>query len=179
MIDYQETLEVVQLRPEPALAAMPQDFAAVAALFAARREALLHAALTDDEVPLEARPGFLALALKPRASKNLTRQIAEKLKAWTGADWIVETRTGTSGAETLGEQQKTAERAELEAARADPAVQAVLNAFPGARISGIRPKGLMVDAVDDAPLAPAPDDEFGDDADYDTLIPDFTDDGDM
>ncbi len=171
--------EVVQLRPEPALAPMPQDFAAVAALFAARREALLHAALTDDVVPLEARPGFLALALKPRASKNLTRQIAEKLKAWTGADWIVETRSGTGGgAETLGEQQKTAELAEREAALADPAVQAVLNAFPGARIS-VRPKGLLADAVDDVPLAPAPDDEFGDDADYDTLIPDFTDDGDM
>jgi hypothetical protein len=49
------------------------------------------------------------------------------------------------------------------------------NAFPGARISEIRPRGgTSAEPAEHAPLAPAPDD-LGDDVDYDTLLPDFTD----
>jgi DNA polymerase-3 subunit gamma/tau len=170
--------QIVPLRPEPVLSPMPQDFDAVAKLFADRREALLHAMLTDQVVALECRPGFLALALKPRAPATLTRQLAEKLKAWTGQDWVVEARAEGAGekpGETLGERQQQAERQLREQTLADPAVQAILNAFPGARISEIRPRGGMAaEPTEHAPLAPAPDD-LGDDVDYDTLLPDFTD----
>ena len=64
-------------------------------------------------------------------------RIAERLRTWTGARWGVSI-VGSGGGATLAERE--AERkGDLEGrARAHPLVQAMLAAFPGARIRDVR-----------------------------------------
>ncbi|MFN9440319.1 MAG: DNA polymerase III subunit gamma/tau, partial [Brevundimonas sp.] len=54
-----------------------------------------------------------------------------------GRTWLI-AANGAGGGETLIEQEKKARAAERAAIEADPFVQAVLTAFPGAQIGEVR-----------------------------------------
>ncbi len=126
-------------------AAGPRSFAAAAALFAERREPLLHRHLTRDAHLVEFAPGHIALRAGAGAPPDLAARVKRCLDMWTGGPWTV-LLSPDEGAPTLDEQAR-ARAAELSAAAArEPLVARILETFPGAEIRSVRP-GAGADAA--------------------------------
>jgi DNA polymerase-3 subunit gamma/tau len=127
--------------PQPAttaaLAPMPTTFAAVVALFAARREGILHTHLQNDVHLVHFEVGRIELRPTPRAPANLPNRIAACLNEWTGSRWLVSV-SGDLGAPTLKEQAQAIDSEMRRRASEHPLVKAVLEAFPGATIDVVR-----------------------------------------
>jgi DNA polymerase-3 subunit gamma/tau len=138
--------------PAPASAAaeatspVPRDFPGVVALFRERREALLAAELRNSVHLVRYEPGLIEIRPAAAAPRDLANKVGEMLGRWTGRRWIV-TVSSAPGAPTLRQQEEAAGRAVREEVVRHPAVLAVMEAFPGARILEVR---------DLEPLAPEP-----------------------
>jgi len=68
---------------------------------------------------------------------ELARKLSARLREWTGRTWLI-AANGQGGAETVIEIQKKARAAERAEVEANPFVQAVLQAFPGAKLGEIK-----------------------------------------
>ena len=114
-------------------------FADVIALVGEKRDARLKIHLEDNVslVKFDAS-GAIDIFLLPAAPKELANDLREKLNRWTGRSWIV-VLSKAAGETPVGEVNRARKAAELAELRAHPAVAAVLEAFPGAEISEIRP----------------------------------------
>jgi DNA polymerase-3 subunit gamma/tau len=129
-------LAVARAEPEVALARYP-SFEAVQELIRANRDVALLLEVEQGVRLVSYRPGRIAFEPAPGAAPDLAQRLGERLSRWTGARWAV-TLVSEGGAPTTAEA-RDAERAALEEqARAHPMVQAVFDAFPGARIAAIR-----------------------------------------
>jgi DNA polymerase-3 subunit gamma/tau len=119
------------LQPEilPTLA----TFEDVVALFESRREAMLTHHLTHDLRLVRFTTGRIEMHPVTHLAPDIPARINRHLSDWTGTRWNL-VFSDEEGAPTLAEQKKQA----LEKARAyaasHPKVQAVLDAFPGAKI---------------------------------------------
>ncbi|MEP3299891.1 MAG: DNA polymerase III subunit gamma/tau, partial [Pseudoruegeria sp.] len=110
-------------------------------------------------------PGRIEFVPTDLAPPDLAQRLGSKLQAWTGVRWAV-TIVNDGGASTIAED-RDAERLALEAkAKTHPMVQAVLEAFPKAKITAIRTaKDIEAEAAADAlPEVPDEWDPFEDDA---------------
>lgn len=118
----------------------PTSFADVIALAGEKRDALLKLALEDKVslVKFDARAASIDLFLMPGAQPALANDLREKLSAWTGRRWVV-MLSRQHGERPIGEVRREREAAELEALKAHPAVKAVLDVFPDATITAVRP----------------------------------------
>ncbi|MEO0487588.1 MAG: DNA polymerase III subunit gamma/tau [Pseudomonadota bacterium] len=103
-------------------------------------------------------PGRITFAPAPSAPANLAQRLGDRLQAWTGNRWAIIVEAD-GGAPTIAERRDE-EHAKLEQeARAHPMVQAVFDAFPGAKILDIRtPKDIAAQAQTEA--LPEVDDEW-------------------
>ncbi len=140
--------------PSPNAAALPQPatFDQVVALAGEKRDIGLKLDLEKYVRLISFRPGAIEFEATPGAPSNLTQRLVTRLKEWTGQPWLVAYKSG-GGADTLLERQKRAYEASHAEALAEPFVQALLNAFPGAEVVEVRRM-----AAPEAPAAP-PDDE--------------------
>ena len=87
-------------------------------------------------------PGRIEFQPTPDAAPDLAARLGQRLQGWTGARWGVSVVNDGGGA-TLAEARDR-DRLQAEAAALDnPLVQAVLSAFPGARIAEIRTAETM------------------------------------
>jgi len=124
------------LDAEGALARYP-TFGHVIDLIRANRDAKL---LVDVETGLRLvayQPGRIEFEPAPGAPADLAQRLGQRLQAWTGNRWGVSV-VSSGGAPTIDET-RNAERDALRAQAQDhPLVQAVLAAFPKARIAEIR-----------------------------------------
>jgi DNA polymerase III subunit gamma/tau len=103
-------------------------------------------------------PGRIEFEPSPTATPDLAQKLGSRLQMWTGARWAV-TVVNEGGAPTIAET-RDAERTTLEAqARAHPLVQAVLAAFPSAKIADIRAPELREAEAAEAAL-PEVEDEW-------------------
>jgi DNA polymerase-3 subunit gamma/tau len=108
-------------------------------------------------------PGRIEFEPAPGAKSDLAARLGQRLQGWTGVRWGVSV-VSSGGQATIAETRTT----QLDEARAEaaenPLVQAILTAFPGAKITEVRnPEALVAQAADAAlPLAEA---EMGDDWD--------------
>jgi DNA polymerase-3 subunit gamma/tau len=170
--------------PEPSAASLPADkprlasFRDVVALAAAEREALLHARLTHMVHLVRFAPPVLELRLEPDAPRELVSQLASLLQRSTGERWTI-ALSHEEGEPTLAEQEQAADAARRRAAAQHPLVQAILQAFPGARIDAVHQ-----DAEADAPHGPgggmdAPVPVFGEGAAFVPLAPSESDPDEM
>ena len=123
----------------PALAD-PRSFDDVVTLAGKRRDMMLKVQLEDrvSLVKFDAAAGSIDLFLLPGAPPQLANELREKLNAWTGRKWVV-VLSKAPGERPRGEMRREREAAELEALKAHPAVKAVLEQFPDAKIADIRP----------------------------------------
>jgi DNA polymerase-3 subunit gamma/tau len=121
----------------------PEDFAAVAKMFGARKEGLLCAYLTNNVRLVSFAPGAIVFAIEGRPPADLAPTVARLLTEWTGRNWKVGL-TGEGGGPTLAEQAAAAQRRARQEAGEDPLVQRALEVFPGAKITGVRDMAIEV-----------------------------------
>jgi len=125
-----------QMMPQPV--SLPKTFADAVALFDEHREARLYADLYSQVHIVNYAPPHMELRLASGLPRDFTGRVAQKLQQWTGAPWLISI-ANDGGAETLAVQATAAQDARLQAAMADPMVQAVMQHFPGARIVKVVP----------------------------------------
>jgi DNA polymerase-3 subunit gamma/tau len=105
-------------------------------------------------------PGRIEFEPAPGAKADLASRLGQRLQGWTGARWGVSV-VASGGQPTIAEtRDSTLARVRAEAAD-NPLVQAVLSAFPGAKISEVRsPEALTAQAIEAAlPTAEAETDD--------------------
>jgi len=133
--------------PDP----MPADFEALIALFHARREPVLATALKDDVRLVEYRPGRLVINPSIRQRPTFAGRLRDCLEQWTGCDWQI-VISDEAGEPSLREKELAREAALRKQAEADPRVQDLLAAFPGATLVEVRKTGAA-DVADDMTTA--------------------------
>lgn len=123
----------------PLLAANPRSFPEVIALASAKRDVKLTIHLEDHVslVKFDAVAGSIDFFLLPEAPQELPNELREKLNAWTNRRWVILV-SKEAGALPVGAVRRQREAAELESLKAHPAVRAVLEAFPDAKIAEVR-----------------------------------------
>ena len=82
-------------------------------------------------------PGRIEFEPTPQAGPDLAARLSQRLQAWTGARWGVSV-VSQGGAPSVAEQRAQEKDAAHAQAGENPLVQAVLAAFPGAKISEVR-----------------------------------------
>ena len=149
---------------QPAPAAVPRtegpaSFEQAVEMFAARREAILHAALAGQVHLVRFEPGHIAFRAEPEAPSDLAPRVSRLLSEWTGAPWLV-SLSSEPGAATLREVREAREAERLGAAISHPLVQAALTAFPGATVEAVHDREpLPVATIDDPDFLDDDDDE--------------------
>ncbi|WP_373050497.1 DNA polymerase III subunit gamma/tau [Thalassovita aquimarina] len=83
------------------------------------------------------QPGRIEFVPTPDAPRDLAQRLGSALQRWTGNRWAV-TVVNEGGGETIDEKRNAKENALRAEAEAHPMVQAVLTAFPKAKITKIR-----------------------------------------
>jgi DNA polymerase-3 subunit gamma/tau len=122
---------------EPALV-LPDSFAAVAVLARENRDLKLCRALEEQVSLVRFGEGRIELRLLEGAPQGLANELGAKLERWTGKRWMVSISDDT-GEETLASQARAQSAAEREEIERHPAVRAVFEHFPDARIADVRP----------------------------------------
>jgi DNA polymerase-3 subunit gamma/tau len=167
--------------PDPRLS----SFRDVAALVATRGEPLLHGHLVHSVHLVRFAPPVIELRPQPEAPRDLAARLAAVLQDATATRWTI-ALSAQPGEPTLAEQGVAADTARRSTAAAHPLVQAIMAAFPGARIEAVHdtrtdaygltaePQSLLADPTpaDDLDFAPPDEDGFAasDDA-FDTWEP--------
>jgi DNA polymerase-3 subunit gamma/tau len=128
----------------------PQSWPEVVAL-ASGRAPLLHAHLLYSVHPVALAPGRVEIRVLPEAPRDLAAQLTALLAEATGQRWTI-ALSNAPGEPTLAEQGKAADAERRSLAAAHPLVQAVLAAFPGARIEAVHDEGADAYGL---PLPPA------------------------
>jgi DNA polymerase-3 subunit gamma/tau len=154
------------------------SFRDVAALVKEQREAMLHAHLLHSTHLVRFAPPVIELRTSPDAPRDLAPKLAALLSAATGARWTIALSTAT-GEPTLAEQGNAADAVRREEAADHPLIQAIMQAFPGARIDSVHdsnvddyglpstPAVVTLGEPDMPDFAP-PDAEFSDDSPWES-----------
>ncbi len=104
------------------------------------------------------QPGRITVEPTTDAAPDLVGRLGSRLQAWTGNRWVI-TVAGSGGAQTIAEVRDAKENAVKAEAEAHPLFQAVIAAFPKAKITEIRTDAdKEQDALEDA--LPEVDDEW-------------------
>jgi len=141
--EYESSLDELAGTPAvaaPAALADPRSFAEVIALVGERRDMMLKMHLEDrvSLVKFDGAAGAIDLFLLPGAPPQLANELREKLNSWTSRKWVV-VLSKEKGERPFGEVRREREAAEIEALKSHPAVKALLEQFPDAKITDIRP----------------------------------------
>ncbi len=118
----------------------PDSFAAVAQLFAERREAILNAHIRNNLHLVHFDIGRIEVRPTEHAPPNLTNRMGELLTMWTGRRWVVSV-SREEGSQTLSQAAAREAERVLNEATAHPLVKAALETFPGATIEAVRDLG--------------------------------------
>ncbi|PTW63061.1 DNA polymerase-3 subunit gamma/tau [Breoghania corrubedonensis] len=136
----------------------------VAALCARNRELTLKFAVERQMRLVKFEQGRIEVVIDEGAQADAAGRLGHRLGEWTGDRWMVVVVRGEAGPTIYEERQ--AEQAKIVSdAMADPAVNAVLEAFPGAKVVDVRVLESEEPAEEAVPL---PDEELGDDGDGET-----------
>ena len=143
------TAAAIALSPENALARYP-TFESVIELIRHNREVKL---LIEVETTMRLAayaPGRIEFTPTDAAPRDLATRLAQRLQQWTGTRWGVSVVKGAD-APTIEETRDAGRMAQEAEARENPLVQAVMSAFPKARISAIRSPAEHAEAQIDVP----------------------------
>lgn len=129
------TVPAVQTRPQEKV--MFNSLADIAA-YAYKQNEMMFAYNVENYVSLVSfEQGKIEFFPMDRAPNNLAGEMVEKLRQWTGRQWVV-TVVSRQGGQTLIQQARTNAENLKKTMTQHPLVTAVLKAFPGARIDTIR-----------------------------------------
>jgi DNA polymerase III subunit gamma/tau len=125
-------------QPEPAGPSIAlARFEDVVALAGRHRDIRMKLALERDVRLVRFEQGHIEFSTTPGASPQLAQTLARRLQEWTGSRWMVAI-SRAPGAPSLKEQEDAKASEALSGVRAEPLVQSVLAAFPGAEIAWVR-----------------------------------------
>ena len=117
----------------------PRTFEEVVAVAGKRRDAKLKVHLEEHVSLVKFDPaGGIEMALLQGAPPEIANELREKLNKWTGRRWIVAV-SRQKGAPTLGEVRRAQQAAELEALKKHTALAELLEQFPNAKITAVKP----------------------------------------
>ncbi|WLR93059.1 DNA polymerase III subunit gamma/tau [Shinella zoogloeoides] len=111
----------------------------VADLCTRNRDIRLRALVRAFVRPVKVEAGRLEISLTNDAPKTLVADLSNRLQEWTGIRWLV-ILSREAGGPTLAEAEAMAQEARVADARQDPDVAAILQRFPGAKITDVRIK---------------------------------------
>ncbi|MBM2574982.1 DNA polymerase III subunit gamma/tau [Jannaschia sp. Os4] len=99
-------------------------------------------------------PGRIEFELAPGAAEDLPSRLQQRLQTWTGARWGVSVVSG-GGAPTVAEVASAERDAVAAEAMEHPLTQAVMQAFPGAKVVEVRARAAeeaqaALDALEEA-----------------------------
>jgi DNA polymerase III subunit gamma/tau len=103
----------------------------------AKRDIKLKAELERYVRPVRVSAGKIELALELGTPQGFVGELKRKLDAWTGQRWIV-SLVNEKGEDPIAKQKQARRSSIMDEAKADPVVQAVLKAFPGATITDVK-----------------------------------------
>ncbi|MGC2221659.1 MAG: DNA polymerase III subunit gamma/tau [Methylocella sp.] len=112
-------------------------FEDVVALAGRHRDIQMKLALERDVRLVRFEQGRIEFSTAPGTSPQLAQSLARRLQEWTGSRWMVAV-SNAPGAPSLKEQKDAKAAEALSGVRAEPLVQSVLAAFPGAEITSVR-----------------------------------------
>jgi DNA polymerase III subunit gamma/tau len=115
-----------------------QTFSEVVARVESKRDMALKHDIDRFVRLIDYQPGRITFAAAQGAPANLAQRLTARLKDWTGQFWGVSVEGGQAGQETAYERDKREREAVKAGAAADPFVQQLLTAFPGAEILEVR-----------------------------------------
>ena len=95
--------------------------------------------------------GRMEMNLVENAPRDFLATLGKRLEEWTGKRWMLSI-SSEQGQPTLAEQEASENEARMDDAKADPAVEAIMSQFPGARIIDIRVR-------EEETLPPAPEEK--------------------
>jgi DNA polymerase III subunit gamma/tau len=146
-----------EMEPAPAAGAAPslRSWREVVAYVATCREATLHGHLRHSVHLVRFAAPVIEIRPQPQAPRDLTQRLAAILSEATGIRWTIAV-SRAPGEPTLSEQSDEVEARNRSNAAAHPLVQAILSAFPGARVGRLRDTRL-----DEYGLLPEPEPEYG------------------
>ncbi len=159
--DRPATAQIIDIKPP--LSQRPADegpwlraFDDVVRLAGQKRDAKLRTELEAYVHLVSFAEGRIELRLHDNAPEGLAGRLTQRLKEWTGRQWVVSVTAQEEGAATLRDKRY----AEV---MADPMVKKALELFPGAEVTAIREPDLASepapdDMEEDAPVDP--DDEL-------------------
>ncbi len=81
--------------------------------------------------------GRIEMNLVENPARDFLSRLGKRLEEWTGKRWMLSV-SKEEGAPTLAEQERAENEARMDDAKSDPAVEAILRQFPGAKIVDIR-----------------------------------------
>jgi DNA polymerase-3 subunit gamma/tau len=84
------------------------------------------------------KPGQITYATAEGAPATLTQRLASRLREWTGRPWTMVIEGGGAGSETSYEREQREARAFRAEVERHPLILALMEAFPGAEITGVR-----------------------------------------
>ena len=145
------------LRPvaQPEGAALLQTFEDVVRLIDANRDVTLKLDVERFVRLVDFKPGVISFEPAPGAPANLSQRLSGRLREWTGQRWMMDLQVG--GRESVRDRQRRLDAEQRARLEADPFVVAMMQAFPGAEIVGVR----QLEA--DAPITAAEDDPASED----------------
>ena len=143
------------LRPvaQPEGAVLLQTFEDMVRLIEAKRDVTLKLDVERFVRPIDFKPGVISFEPGPGAPANLAQRLSQRLREWTGQRWMMDLQLG--GGESVRDRQDRTRDEERAKLAADPFVAAMMQAFPGAEIVGMRPLEV---APDGGPAAEEGDD---------------------
>ena len=108
-------------------------------------------------------PGHLSVSLTPNADRSILTDLAQRLKLWTGRNWMV-SLSQEEGGRTIAEIEEETRETLFSDASKDPAVAAILQKFPGARVIDVRLPAAPeeVPGAEGMPVEALPDDDDDD-----------------
>ena len=114
------------------------SFEEIVDLFERKKEGLMHAKLVTNVRPVRMTPGRLEIMQTAEIDEKFVGQMGKLLSNWSGQDWVIST-VQEEGQKTIQEQVMARDKdIKLEALR-DPLVASVIEAFPGAEVTAVRP----------------------------------------
>jgi DNA polymerase-3 subunit gamma/tau len=118
------------------------SFAQIVDLIREKRDVRLLVEVESGVKLVKYTPGRIEFEMAPGAASDLAARLSQRLQGWTGARWGVSV-VGSGGAATIAEDRDAEQNAAKAVAMENPMVQAVMLAFPGAKIAEIRTAEAM------------------------------------
>ena len=149
---------VVALASQPNALSYYATFEHVVELVRAQRDVKLLVEVETGIKLVSYQPGRIEFEPAENAPHDLAQRLGSRLQTWTGQRWAVSV-VNTGGRDTIAQVNDVAELALKETALAHPLVQAVVNAFPKAKITTIKTQKDLA-AVAQSEALPEVEDEW-------------------